>query len=90
VPAKPARVKLTFNERRELDALPGELEALEREQHALTAAMCAPDYHRQGGERIRGDRARAEEIERLLAEKFERWDLLDRKAQAAGGQGPST
>jgi ATP-binding cassette subfamily F protein uup len=84
-PAKPVRAKLTFNERRELDALPGELEALEREQHALTARMCAPDYHRQGGEQVRSDRLRAGEIERLLAEKFERWDLLDRKAQAAGG-----
>jgi ATP-binding cassette subfamily F protein uup len=81
--ARPARVKLTFNETRELDALPAQIEALEREQHALTERMCAPDYHRQGGERIKADRARAEEIERLLAEKFERWGELDARAQAA-------
>ena len=42
-----SRVRLTFNEKRELDALPAELESLEREQHALSERMCAADYHRQ-------------------------------------------
>ncbi len=79
--AKPARGRLTFKEKRELDALPAELEALEREQHELTERMCAPDYHRQSVERIKADRARAEEIERLLADKFERWGELDARAQ---------
>ncbi len=36
--ARPARAKLSFKEQRELAALPAELEALEKEQHALTAA----------------------------------------------------
>ena len=74
---KPARVKLNFKEQRELDALPAELEALEREQHDLTARMCAPDYHRNEIERIKADRLRAAEIERLLAQKFDRWAALD-------------
>ncbi|HSU44533.1 MAG TPA: ATP-binding cassette domain-containing protein [Casimicrobiaceae bacterium] len=77
------RVRLTFNEQRELDALPAELEALEREQHALSARMCAADYHRQHVDAIRADRRRAEEIERLLAERFARWGELDAKAEAA-------
>ena len=38
----PARTKLSFEERRELEALPDEIEALEREQHALTERMCRP------------------------------------------------
>jgi ABC transport system ATP-binding/permease protein len=79
----PQRVRLTFNEQRELDALPVELEALEREQHALSERMCAADYHRQDVDRIRADRRRAEEIEHLLAARFERWGELDAKAQAA-------
>ena len=45
--------------------------------------MCAPDYHRQDVERIKADRHRAEEIERLLTERFARWGELDAKAQAA-------
>ena len=44
--------------------------------------MCAPGYHKQDAGRIKADRQRAEEIERLLAESFERWGELDAKAQA--------
>ncbi|MEP7180694.1 MAG: ATP-binding cassette domain-containing protein [Betaproteobacteria bacterium] len=80
--AKPPRTKLSFREQRELDALPVELEALEREQHEITARMCAPDYHRQGADALRADRQRAADIERLLAEKFARWGELDARASA--------
>jgi len=72
-----ARTRLTFREQRELEALPAELETLEEEQHALTRRMCAADYHRQDVAQIKADRQRALEIERLLAEKFERWGELD-------------
>ena len=81
--AATARVKLSFKEQRELETLPGELEALEREQHEITARMCAPDYHRQGPDAHKRDRQRAAEIEHLLAEKFERWAALEDKAGAA-------
>jgi ATP-binding cassette subfamily F protein uup len=69
--------KLTFAERRELAALPDELEALEREQHALTERMCRADYHKGSVEAIKADRKRAEEVEHALARKFERWGELD-------------
>ncbi len=82
-PDSPARVKLSFKEQRELESLPAELEALEREQHEITARICAPDYHRQGPDVARRDRQRAEEVEHLLAEKFERWAALEDKAAAA-------
>ena len=81
--SSPARVKLSFKEQRELETLPAELEVLEREQHEITARMCAPDYHRQGLEAHKRDRQRAEEIERLLAEKFERWAALEDRTAAA-------
>ncbi len=84
--AAPPPGKLTFAERRELAALPDELEALEREQHALTARMCRADYHQQNVEAIKADRTRAEEIEHTLARKFERWGELDRRnADRASG-----
>ena len=81
----PARVRMTFNEKRELDALPAELESLEREQHALSEKMCAPDYYRQDVDVQKRDRLRAGEIEHLLAARFARWGELDAKAQAAAG-----
>jgi ABC transport system ATP-binding/permease protein len=77
------RAKLTFAERRELEALPAELETLEREQHALTERMSSPEYYKLGAEAMKGDRARAEEIEHALATKLERWVELDAVAQLA-------
>ena len=80
---RPPAVKLTFKEQRELAALPAELEALEREQHALTATMCAPEYHKRAAAAMKADRARAVEVEHLLAQKFERWAALDARAGKA-------
>jgi ABC transport system ATP-binding/permease protein len=75
-PAKP-RTKLGFKEQRELDSLPQEIEALEREQAELSARMSAPDYHRQGAQQLRADGKRLEEIEALLLAKFARWEVLE-------------
>jgi ATP-binding cassette subfamily F protein uup len=82
VPAKTAKPKLSFKERLELDKLPARIEALEAEQHAITARVCAPDYHRQGPDVAKADRARAAEIEHELAACFERWTELEAKAGA--------
>ena len=78
-------MKLTFKEQRELESLPAEIEALEREQHELTARMAGADYHKQGPEAMKADRQRAEEIERLLERAFERWSALEEKARAGAG-----
>jgi ATP-binding cassette subfamily F protein uup len=75
-----SRKRLSSWEQRELEELPAQIEALEREQHALTERMCAPGYHREGPEQMKADRQRAEEIEHLLASKFERWGELDARA----------
>ena len=69
--------KLSFKEQRELDALPAALDALEQEQIALGERMAAHDYYIQGAEAMRADRARAAEIETLLAAKLERWVELE-------------
>ncbi len=74
--AKP-RTKLSYKEQRELDSLPQEIEALEREQADLTARMGAPEYHRQGPQQLRTDGKRLEEIEALLLTKFARWEALE-------------
>jgi len=71
------RTRLGYKEQRELTLLPGEIEALEAEQAALTARMSAPDYHLQGAPQIRTDRKRLQEIETGLLAKFERWEALE-------------
>ena len=75
-PTKP-RTKLSYKDQRELDSLPQEIEALEREQADLTARMSSPDYHRQDGQQLRKDSKRLEEIEALLLAKFARWEALE-------------
>src|SRR6516162_4129540 len=77
-PAK-ARVRVSYNEQRELAALPEEIETLEREQGQLIARMSTPDYHRLGGEQVRTDRKRLEELEALLLQKFARWEWLEER-----------
>jgi ATP-binding cassette subfamily F protein uup len=74
------RTKMTFKERRELEALPDEIAALEREQQALNELTSSPAYYRDGAERIRRDRRRAEEIDALLLAKLARWEALERLA----------
>jgi len=46
------RHKLSYNERREVEALPARIDALEAEQRALTAEMESPDFYKAGAERI--------------------------------------
>jgi hypothetical protein len=60
-----------------------QIEALEREQHEITARMSSVEYHRLGVDAIRADRLRATAIEHELAACFERWSLLEDKARAA-------
>ncbi|HSQ10813.1 MAG TPA: ATP-binding cassette domain-containing protein, partial [Burkholderiaceae bacterium] len=83
--ARGGRLKLSFREQRELEALPAKIEALEREQHEITARMNSVEYHRIGVDAIRADRLRATAIEHELAACFERWSLLEDKARAASG-----
>jgi ATP-binding cassette subfamily F protein uup len=87
-PSPRAPAKPSFNEQRELQRLPAEIESLETEQSALHARMAAADYHRQGVERIKQDRARAAQLEQLLAQKFERWAELEQRTGPARAEPP--
>ncbi|WII92642.1 ATP-binding cassette domain-containing protein [Kingella negevensis] len=75
-------VKLSYKEQRELDALPDEIAALEAEQVDLNAQLSDPeifkDYEKAGSLQ-----SRAEEIEMLLLEKLERWEILESKQSGA-------
>ncbi|MDO4227136.1 ATP-binding cassette domain-containing protein [Neisseria sp.] len=76
-------VKLSYKEQRELDALPEEITALENEQAELNTQLSDPevfkDYEKAGVLQTR-----AEEIEMLLLEKLERWEILENKKNGAG------
>ena len=69
--------KLSFNEQRELKALPGKIEKLETAIAELTAAMGEPGYFQQGADKIAADAAQLKQAEEDLAAAFERWESLD-------------
>jgi ATP-binding cassette subfamily F protein uup len=72
--------KLSYNERRELDALPARIEALENEHAALKGEMESADFYKSGADRIQQVMSRVEaaagELEALLA----RWVELEERA----------
>jgi ATP-binding cassette subfamily F protein uup len=70
--------KLTFNEKRDLETLPARIEAWEKEKKELYDSLSTPEvYEREGG--VAEVNARIEELEKELADAYERWtDLEDR------------
>ncbi len=76
-------VKLSYKEQRELDALPEEITALENEQAELNTQLSDPEVFKNY-EKAGVLQTRAEEIEMLLLEKLERWEILENKKNGAG------
>ena len=74
--------KLSFNERRELDALPDQIEALETEQSALHEQMADPAFYRQNGEDVTAAQTRLEQIDNNLEQAYARWEELGEIAEA--------
>jgi ATP-binding cassette subfamily F protein uup len=79
------RVKLSYKETRELEALPAEIEALEAEQRSLAEKRSVPEYYRNPPDVLKSDQQRSEAIEALLLEKLERWEALESRKR---GQDP--
>jgi ABC transport system ATP-binding/permease protein len=69
--------KLSYKERRELEALPARIEALESEQADLHNRMSGADFYRQPGETISATIERLESIRTELEASYERWQELE-------------
>jgi ATP-binding cassette subfamily F protein uup len=83
--ARPARsgVKLSYQERRELDALPAQLAEIEAEQQAIGARLAEGSVFAQdAGEGVRLSERYAV-LDNALLEAMERWEKLEAKAQDA-------
>jgi len=75
--------KLTYKEQRELEALPGKIEALEAQQAELHAVMGDADFYRQPGHKIAAAQKRLEEVRTALEACYTRWQSLESQANAA-------
>lgn len=76
--ATPVRAKkLSYNEQRELDQLPGRIEKIESEIAALHETMASPEYYQQASDLIAADATRLKSFEDELAIAYERWESLE-------------
>lgn len=74
-----AKRKLSYKEQRELDDLPGRIEALEEEQAELQKTLADPDVYRKEGANMANLTARAEAIDEELMALLERWEELGQR-----------
>jgi ATP-binding cassette subfamily F protein uup len=75
-----AAKKLSYMERREFDALPAKIDALETEHRTLCKTIADPAFYKQPAATITAALERNTAIERELAELYARWDALDSRA----------
>jgi ATP-binding cassette subfamily F protein uup len=73
----PKKVKLSYKDQRELEQLPAEIEKLETEQAELSAKLADGSWFVRDANAATAASQRLAEIEEVLLEKLERWDILE-------------
>ena len=74
---RPRPERLSYNERRELEALPGQIEALDAEIEALHERLSDAGLYQQGGDAVAKATARVQEVEQALETAYARWEELE-------------
>jgi ABC transport system ATP-binding/permease protein len=73
----PARAKrLSFNESRELAALPDRIDSLEAEHRSLNERIASADFYKEAPDAIRDALARADTLAEEITTAYERWNEL--------------
>ena len=72
-----AKRKLSYGEKRELEALPQAIEALEIEQQALEGQTASAEFYRQEKAEITAKLERLEKIRSRLEVAYKRWEQLE-------------
>ncbi len=72
--------KLSYNEKRELEQLPGKIEAIEKEEAELNERLSSPDIYKEPAEDIRAWQARLDAIPAELEAMLERMIELEERA----------
>ncbi len=68
-------------QRQELTELPSRIEALEAEQHRLSASMADPAFYQRDSTEIAGVVSHLKELEEELAEAYRRWEELENQSE---------
>jgi ATP-binding cassette subfamily F protein uup len=75
--AKERRRRLTYQEQRELEALPERIVVLEAELSQWHASMADPALYRQDAAEIVKAKTRLQSLENDVAEAYQRWEALE-------------
>jgi ATP-binding cassette subfamily F protein uup len=75
--------KLSYKEQRELNAIPGRIEALEQEQRQLTQQVSQAELYQQHRDTITATMDRLHQIHEELEQAYERWEYLDAREKSA-------
>ncbi|HYP68303.1 MAG TPA: ATP-binding cassette domain-containing protein, partial [Thiobacillaceae bacterium] len=73
--------KLSYKEARELEAIPGRIEALEAEQAELHASVSAPDFYRRPNTEAAAIHQRLAQIEQELEQVLVQWEALEARSR---------
>jgi ABC transport system ATP-binding/permease protein len=76
--------RITYKEKLELAELPGRIESLETEQHALFALMASPSLYTTRGDEVAPTRQRLAALEDELQRTYARWQELESLASGDG------
>ena len=76
--------KLSYKLQRELDALPAEIDNLERQVAACRSIVNEPDFYRRPHTEVQEHLAELKTLEERLETAFERWATLEDQLSAAG------
>ena len=74
-----SKIRLSYKETKELEAMPKLIEDLEREQALLMNKMSDPEYHSLGVAELKADAEKAQALEAQIMESYERWEALEEK-----------
>ncbi len=75
--------RLTWKERKELEALPATIEALETEQSDLHTRVADPVFYREAGEQVAAATTRLDELTAELEILYARWQELELASEDA-------
>jgi len=78
------KAKFGFRQKKELEELPQTIQTLETEQEELYKAMADPDLYKNDKSGIVSKKERLEELKKLLAEFYTRWEKLEDLKIASG------